>query len=106
MGVPLLHAGNQILCAHGGSGEPVFSNIRVSTHGNYFLTAIDPVPFSGCLNTQPPGVCVIGQYAMPATRVRICGQPALLSSSMATCTPTGTPAVTAPAPPVSFVGGM
>ncbi|HND10109.1 MAG TPA: hypothetical protein PKI49_00555 [Pseudomonadota bacterium] len=108
MGAPLLHAGNQITCVHGGQGEVIFTNFRVSTRGNYFMTVGDTVSFAGCPGTPPPAqlVCVIAQYAMPATRVFICGQPALLQSSIATATPTGTPAVTAPAPPASFVGGM
>mgnify|MGYP006921774935 CR=1 FL=1 len=85
MGAPLLHAGNQITCVHGGQGEVIFTNFRVSTRGNYFMTVGDTVSFAGCPGTPPPAqlVCVIAQYAMPATRVFICGQPALASANAA-----------------------
>lgn len=107
MPTPLLHAGNQITCLHSGQGEVIFSNFRVSTRGNYFMTLADVCSIAGCKNPPAAGpMCAVVQFAMPATRVFICGQPALLQSSMGTCAPTGTPAIVAPAPPASFVGGM
>ena len=89
MGAPLLHAGNQITCVRR-PGEAIFTNFSGQyARQLYFMTVGDGVVcrLSG---TPPPAqlVCVIAQYAMPATRVFICGQPAPLQSSIATATPT------------------
>jgi hypothetical protein len=44
----------------------------------------------------PPGgngPCVTGQWSVGATRVTSTGQPLVIMTGMATCTPTGTPLV-------------
>lgn len=90
----LVHVGAQVLCLHGGQAQPTVPNPRVTVSGQptVFMTA--PYVVAGCALPPPPaanGPCVIAQWLSGTTRVLSNGQPLLVQSSQAICTPTGTP---------------
>lgn len=83
----LLHAGATALCPHGGQVQIVPSSPRVRVSGQPVATLQDNTLVAGCafvvvLKPQP---CVRVQWLVPATRVRVGGQPALLQSSSGLC---------------------
>ncbi len=90
----LLHQGATVLCTHGGQAMPVTASLRVKLGGQPATTLAHTYSISGCPFTTPDGVpkpCVTVQWTTPATRVRIEGQPALLSTSQGiTIGPLGT----------------
>jgi hypothetical protein len=83
----LLDAGTAIMCPHGGSGAPSPRSVRVKLGGKPPLLADDLVTIAGCaFNVSgAPSPCLRVQWLMPATRVKIEGSPALLSSSVGLC---------------------
>lgn len=83
----LLDAGLSITCPHGGTGTPSPTVTRVTLGGRAPLVASDVVSIAGCAFTisGAPSPCVRVQWLAPATRVRIEGSPALLSSSVGLC---------------------
>jgi hypothetical protein len=89
----LLHAGATVLCAHGGQALPTVPNPRVRVAGQPVTTQPNPYTVAGCPFVPPPGngPCVTAQWVVGATRVLAGGQPVLLQTSVAVCTPTGTP---------------
>jgi hypothetical protein len=97
----LLHLGATVFCAHGAPAQPTSPNPRVTVSGQPIVTQIVPYVVTGCPFVPPAGngPCVTAQWIVGATRVFADGQPVLLQSSQAVCTPTGTPltvAVTQP----------
>ncbi len=98
----LLHVGAQVLCAHAGQATPTVPNPRVSVSGQPTVLMTSPYVIAGC--TLPPptaanGPCVTAQWVTGTTRVTSNGQPLLVQSSQAICTPTGTPLIIAATQP-------
>jgi hypothetical protein len=94
MGLPILHVGATVQCAHGGQAKPLLSNPRVKMDGKRVVTVVCLYAVSGCANPPPPngtGPCVTATWATAATRVKAGGLPVLLRTSVAVCVPTGTP---------------
>lgn len=92
----LLHVGAQVLCSHAGQATPITPNPRVLVSGQPTVLMTSPYVVAGC--TLPPptaanGPCVTAQWLSGTTRVTSNGQPLLVQSSQAICTPTGTPLI-------------
>ncbi len=90
----LLHVGAQVLCSHAGQATATVPNPRVTVSGQPTVLVSSPYMVAGC--TLPPptaanGPCVTAQWLSGTTRVTSNGQPLLVQSSQAVCTPTGTP---------------
>src|SRR5256886_12890925 len=90
----LVHVGAQVLCSHAGQAQPTVPNPRVSVSGQPTVLMTSAYVIAGC--TLPPptvgnGPCVSAQWLSGTTRVTSNGQPLLVQSSQAICTPTGTP---------------
>jgi hypothetical protein len=101
----LLHVGATILCPHGGQVSIVSSNTHVLLGGQPASTAADTYTIAGCPFQVPAGPttkpqpCVRVQWTVPATRVRVTQQPAVLQTSTGMCfsaegIPQGPPNVT------------
>ena len=74
------------MCPHGGQVSTISSNVRVLVSGMQVATIADQSLVAGCAFTiPPPQPCLRVQWMMPATRVLINGQPALLQSSIGLC---------------------
>lgn len=100
MSVPLLHLGATVTCAHGGQAMPTAPNPRVLVSGQPVTVLSTVYTVAGC--PFPPnsgGPCVTAQWVVGAARVLAGGQPVLLQSSQAVCTPTGTPLIVAATQP-------
>lgn len=86
-----LHVGAQVLCPHGGSATPASSAQRVKLMGQPAVTQSSMYTIAGCPFQVPAGPamkpqpCVSITWLVPATRVRINGEPVLLRSSTALC---------------------
>jgi hypothetical protein len=99
----LFHVGAQAMCPHGGQISTASSNSRVKAGGQLVATSADTSTIAGCPFTipgGPPHPCVKVQWLVPATRVKINKQAALLQTSPALClaadqVPQGAPQVTA-----------
>lgn len=90
----LVHVGAQVLCSHAGQATPTAPNLRVIVSGQPTVLITAPYMVAGC--TLPPptaanGPCVTAQWLTGSTRVTSNGQPLVVQSSQAICTPTGTP---------------
>ncbi len=87
MPAPLLVATAQMMCPHPpGHLMPATTDIRVKAMGQAVLTITDKFAVLGCGLTPtstPP--CTMCQWATPAARVMVQGQPALLQTSVGTC---------------------
>jgi hypothetical protein len=102
MGSPLFHVGATAMCPHGGQVSTIPSNTRVLVGGQPVATMGDTFLVAGCAFTVPPSKpqpCVKVQWLVPATRVRVGGQFAILQSSSGLCQsaeqiPGGPPSVT------------
>jgi uncharacterized Zn-binding protein involved in type VI secretion len=85
---PLFHVGNTTLCAHGAPAQTISSNARVMVNGMPVATIADTTLVTGCPFTLPggkPQPCVKVQWLVPAARVMVMGQPALLQISAGLC---------------------
>ena len=99
----LLHVGAVIQCTHAAPVTAITSNTRVLVSGRPVVTIADNFVVAGCPFTVPgpkPQPCVRVQWLVPATRVLINGQPALLQTSTGLCLspeqiPQGPPIVSA-----------
>jgi hypothetical protein len=89
----VLHSGATVICAHGGQATPTAPNPRVLVSGQPVTTQAAPYTVAGCAFVPPAGngPCVTAQWVVAALRVRAGGQPVLLHSGSAVCSPTGTP---------------
>jgi hypothetical protein len=90
----LVHVGAQVLCSHVGQATPTAPNPRVTVSGQATVLITAPYMIAGCTLPPPPtanGPCVTAQWLMGSTRVTSNGQPLVVQSSQAICTPTGTP---------------
>lgn len=84
----LIDSNASILCPHGGTVTIQTSNTRVKAGGAFVTTVNDLFTVAGCAFTVPgpkPQPCIKIQWLVPASRVRINGSPALLSTSTALC---------------------
>lgn len=97
----LLHQGATVICPHGGQAQPGGSSARVTLGGQPAVTVAHMMTIAGCpfSTAAGPQPCTQVQWTSPATRVRIEGSPALLSSSGGICIgaagPAGPPQVVA-----------
>lgn len=85
---PLFHVGATAICPHGGAIQTVSSNTRVLVSGMPVVTIADTSLVAGCVFTVPPGKpqpCVKVQWLVPAARVLVNGQPAILQTSTGLC---------------------
>lgn len=84
----LLTSSSQIICPHAGQVSVIPSNFRVKAMGSPVATMGDQYLIAGCAFTIPPGKpqpCIKVQWLVPATRVRVGGQPVLLQNSSGLC---------------------
>lgn len=87
----LFHVGASAICTHGGQVTTVSSNARVTVSGQPVATFGDTYTVAGCPFQIPVGAgtkpqpCVKVQWLVPATRVLVGGQPAILQSSSGLC---------------------
>ncbi len=100
----LLHVGATASCSHGGQMSTISSNARVLVSGQPVAILSDNYLISGCSFTLPPTSkpqpCVKVLWLVPASRVMVSGQPAILQTSSGMCQsaeqiPQGAPTVTA-----------
>jgi uncharacterized Zn-binding protein involved in type VI secretion len=85
---PLFHVGASAICPHGGQITVISSNTRVLVSGMPVATLADTGMVAGCIFTIPgpkPQPCVTARWLVPATRVLINGQPALIQTSTGLC---------------------
>ena len=81
---PIYHVGAAAICPHGGQVTVISSNARVLVSGMPAATLGDQYVVAGCAFTIPPGKpqpCIKVQWLVPAVRVLINGQPAILQTS-------------------------
>jgi hypothetical protein len=83
----LMHVGATAICPHGGQVSVVTTNARVLVGGQPVGTFADTYLVAGCAFTVPPKPqpCVKVQWLVPAARVLVNGQPAILQSSTGIC---------------------
>jgi hypothetical protein len=89
---PLIQQGATVLCVHGGQAMPTVPNASVMLGGMPSCLLSDVWTVAGCPgvpSSVPP--CVTAQWIMGTTRVTSFGQPLLVQSGQAICSPTGTP---------------
>ena len=84
---PLVQVGATLICPHGGQITIVPGNPRVSFDGQPAGTMSDQYLVAGCsfVVATVPQPCPTVQWLVPATRVTIGGQPAVLQSSTGMC---------------------
>jgi hypothetical protein len=88
MASPIFHVGAQAMCPHGGQVSTIPSSPRVFVGGQPVATMGDTYLVAGCAFTLPngkPQPCLKVQWTVPALRVRVGGQPAILTSSSGLC---------------------
>jgi uncharacterized Zn-binding protein involved in type VI secretion len=84
----LLHVGATAICPHAGQISIISSNTRVMLAGQPAATLADTYTIAGCPFTVPPGKpqpCVTVRWLVPAMRVMINGNPAILQNSVGLC---------------------
>jgi hypothetical protein len=107
----LLHVGAAVSCPHGAPAQIVAANARVLVGGAPVATVTDTTTVTGCPFQVPVGAgtkpqpCVTVRWLVPAARVLVGGQPALLNTSAGLCLsaeqiPAGPPLVSATQPRV------
>ncbi|MCR5868343.1 MAG: PAAR-like protein [Aquincola tertiaricarbonis] len=102
---PLYHVGATGICMHGGQVSTVSANARVLVSGQPVAVLSDMSTIAGCPFQIPvgpgtkPQPCMTVRWLVPATRVLVGGQPALLQTSTGLCLsaeqiPQGAPTIT------------
>ena len=84
----LVHVGATAICPHAGQVTFTTTNARVLVSGQPAVTQPDLFTIAGCPFTVPgpkPQPCVTGRWIVPATRVLVNGQPAILLTSTGLC---------------------
>ncbi|MGQ4420252.1 PAAR-like protein [Streptomyces sp. SAS_269] len=87
----LLHTGAVVNCAHGAPTRTTTTNSRVLASGAALITVWDTTTVNGCPFQVPAGPgtkpqpCVRVTWSVPAARVLINGQPALIETSTGAC---------------------
>ena len=108
---PLYHLGAQAICPHGGTVTVISTNTRVIVSGQPVATMGDSYTVAGCPFQIPipggtkPQPCVTAKFLVPATRVMVNGQPAIIQTSTGLCQsaeqiPQGSPTIVATQPRV------
>jgi len=106
----LFHLGASAICPHGGQITVTPTNARVLVSGQPAATLADPCLIAGCafFIGSKPQPCIKVQWLVPAARIFINGQPAILQMSTGLCQsaeqiPQGPPTITATQPRVSGI---
>jgi hypothetical protein len=83
----LLHVGATAICPHTGQISIVASSPRVLLGGQPVATVADTFLIAGCpfMAGPKPQPCVTVQWLVPALRVLVGGQPAVLQDSTGLC---------------------
>ena len=83
----LLHVGATAICPHGGQVSIIPSSARVLVGGQPVATLGDTYLVAGCAFAvgPKPQPCLKVQWLVPATRVLVNHQPAILQSSSGLC---------------------
>jgi hypothetical protein len=84
----LLHVGATAICPHGGQITIIPSSPRVLVSNQPVATFADTTLVAGCAFTVPPSKpqpCIKVQWLVPAARVMVNHQPALLQTSSGLC---------------------
>ncbi len=87
----LFHVGASAICPHSGQISVISSNNRVLVSGSPVATMGDNYPIAGCIFQVPvpggtkPQPCVKVQWLVPASRILVNGQPAILQISSGIC---------------------
>lgn len=89
---PLIQQGATVLCAHGGQAMPTVPNPAVTLTGMPSALLPNPWVIAGCPGVPlPVPPCVTGQWIVGTVRVTSNGQPLVIQTGVAVCTPAGTP---------------
>lgn len=100
---PLYHVGAVGMCMHGGQISTMSANTRVLVSGQPVAVVSDMSTVAACPFNIPaipkPQPCLTVRWLVPATRVLVGGQPALLQTSAGLCLsaeqiPQGAPSIT------------
>jgi hypothetical protein len=83
----LVHVNALIQCPHVAPGQVTTTNTRVKVSGQFVALQNDQVAITGCPFTtgSNPSPCVLVKWLVPATRVKVMGQPVLLKDSKGLC---------------------
>lgn len=88
----LAQQGASVLCSHGGQANPTTPNPRVRLGGAAAVSLPAPWTVAGCpLLPSAGGPCVTAMWTAGTVRVTSLGQPLVVQTGTATCTPTGVP---------------
>ena len=88
----LVEQGATVLCSHGGQATPTAPNPRVRLGGASAVGLSAPWTVAGCpLPPSAGGPCVTALWSAGTARVTSMGQPLVVRTGTATCTPTGVP---------------
>ena len=82
------HVGLTEMCPHAGQVSVISQNTRVKVSGQFVATLSDNFVIAGCPFTVPgpkPQPCVKIQWTVPASRVKVNGQPVILQTSTGLC---------------------
>ncbi|WP_266168810.1 hypothetical protein [Dyella subtropica] len=88
----LIQQGATVLCTHGAPAMPTAPNPAVMLSGMPSCVVTAPWSVAGCpaaAAMMPP--CVTAQWLLGTMRVTSNGQPLVVQSGTAICTPSGTP---------------
>jgi uncharacterized Zn-binding protein involved in type VI secretion len=84
MGAPMITTAATIMCPHGASATINSANVRVKAGGSPIALLSDITTVAGCPFTVPgpkPQPCILVQWLVGATRVKVGGTPVLLQNS-------------------------
>jgi hypothetical protein len=83
----ILHVGMVAMCPHAGQVSAIPSNMQVMVGGQNVVTVSDVFTIAGCpfMIGPNPHPCVLIKWVVPAARVKVNGQPILLTTSVGLC---------------------
>ena len=88
----LVQQGATVICVHGGQAMPTVPSPAVTLEGMPASALPDPWTVVGCPGVPlPVPPCVTAQWVVGTTRVTSYGQPLVIQTGEAICTPAGTP---------------
>ncbi len=103
----LAHVNALIQCPHFAMGQVITNNVRVKVSGQFVALQSDQCTIAGCPFTtgSNPSPCTTVKWLVPATRIKVMGQPVLLKDSGGLCqnpaqAPQGAPEIKATQPRV------
>lgn len=83
MGAPVITQQTPVNCGHAGVATHIPTQVRVRAAGAPAALAADQHVVAGCaLTGSPTAPCVVLAWTVPATRVRVSGQPVLVQTSV------------------------